>query len=413
MIYQMVNFICKKWSILLDNQQLSSSLKKMVALYESFKEFKVYSVFNFIKRKNSDIYNDLITQDRKIKKSLTIQTTLGDILGLIITYGFKIMIVIEGITKRLTIGSITMYIESSDYLQNSFINIIASILRLYENCLYLNGYQRIIEKADLIVASQKKNLITEFNVDSIEFKDVFFKYKTGMTFALKNINLKLKKGEICTIVGFNGSGKTTLIKLIAGLYEPTSGEIYVNGINIKNYDMDIYRSKISVVFQDFVKLPMSIKDNICMSDVKNINNMEAVIKAAEFGLADSFIEAFPKQYEEKISIGWDGSKELSTGQWQRLNISRCYFKNSADVFLLDEPTSTLDLKTEYTIYNNIKKYKDKKINVIITHRFVNIRNMDLIVVLEKGSIAEIGNHFELYKKNSLYTELYNIHSKLT
>lgn len=385
----------------------------MIALYESFKEFKIYSVFDFIKRKNNDIYMDLINQDKKIRKTLTVQSTLGDILGLVITYGFKIMIVIGGITKRLTIGSITMYIESSDYLQNSFINIIASILRLYENCLYLSGYKRIIEKADLIVANQKENLITEFSVDSIEFKDVFFKYKTGTTFALKNISLKLKKGEIYAIVGFNGSGKTTLIKLIAGLYEPTLGEIYVNGINIKNYDMNIYRSKMSVAFQDFVKLPMSIRDNICISDVKNIENENAVVKAAEFSSADSFIEALPKQYEEKISIGWDGSKELSTGQWQRLNISRCYFKNSADVFLLDEPTSTLDLKTEYAIYNNIKKYKDEKINVVITHRFVNIRNMDLIVVLENGSIAEIGNHSELYEKKSVYTELYNIHSKLT
>jgi len=251
------------------------------------------------------------------------------------------------------------------------------------------------------------------SIDSIEFKDVSFKYKTGTAFALNNISLKLKKGKIYTIVGFNGSGKTTLIKLIAGLYEPTLGEICVNGINIKNYDMDIYRSKMSVAFQDFVKLPMSIRDNICISDVKNIDNKDAVIKAAEFSSADNFIEVLPKQYEEKISIGWVGSKELSTGQWQRLNISRCYFNNSADVFLLDEPTSTLDLKTEYAIYNNIKKYRDKKINVIITHRFVNIRNMDAIVVLENGSIAETGNHSELYEKNSVYTELYNIHSKLT
>ncbi|HWQ77150.1 MAG TPA: ABC transporter ATP-binding protein, partial [Syntrophomonas sp.] len=207
------------------------------------------------------------------------------------------------------------------------------------------------------------------------------------------------------IVGYNGSGKSTLIKLILGLYTPTKGEMLINGISIDRYDKEAYFEKMSATFQDPVKLPLTVRENIGISRSKDIGDMEIIKKASAAGKSYDFINSLRNKFETKLLIGWKNSEELSTGQWQRIAISRGFVRDS-QVMVFDEPTASLDAKSESEVFKNVMSKNSIRINILITHRFVNIYSIDEIIVLNQGEINGIGNHDFLFRTNGLYYDLY-------
>ncbi|MEK5550490.1 ABC transporter ATP-binding protein [Paenibacillus sp. FSL L8-0689] len=384
-----------------------SSLKDMIVTYENFKEMKLFSNISFIQNIINNIFEQIIEQDKNVKKTLTIKSTVGDSIQQLLTYLFKIIIVINGIMSKLSIGVIIMSIETATKLQNALINLISYALTLYENCLYLLSFERL-NKINLIKSEEiREDLIKDFVVDSIEFIGVYFKYPSSNSYILENINLTLKKGFDYAVVGYNGSGKTTLIKLILGLYAPTKGEILINGINRTMYDKKAYFEKMSAMFQDFVKFPLTIRENIGISMTNNIKDMPVIIEASVLGQAYDFINELNRKFDTNLLIGWENSEDISTGQWQRLAISRSFVRE-ADVMVFDEPTAALDAKTESEVFKNMVNKKTDRINIIITHRFTNIKNIDQIIVIHEGKVDAVGDHDFLMSNNKIYAELYDI-----
>ena len=241
----------------------------------------------------------------------------------------------------------------------------------------------------------------------LEFKNVSFKYPRSKEFTLKNISIKINEGEKLSVVGLNGAGKTTFIKLLARLYDPTEGEILLNGVNINEYDYDEYMKLLSVVFQDFKLMSFSIKENIALNDFNKVKDeeIEEVLIKSGFG---KDLEKLPKGINTPIYKNFDeGGIEFSGGQAQKLAIARAVYKD-APIVILDEPTAALDPKAEYEIYSKFNELIGKKTTIYISHRLSSCRFCDNIAVFQKGKLIQYGTHDELVKdKGNEYETMYS------
>ena len=299
-----------------------------------------------------------------------------------------------------------MHINSIDNFRNSIITILNTMASIYEDGLYVNNLFEFLEIKNNIMRENQKYIQ---EISKVEFRHVWFKYPNTEKYILEDINFVIEKGKSYSFVGLNGSGKTTIIKLILNLYNPTRGEILVNDINLSNIDMEEYLSKIGVVFQDFMKYPLTISENISIASVRQMNNKNKIEKAAKLSGADQFINKLPKKYDTSLFREWEDGVQLSIGQWQKIAISRAFLEDFP-VIILDEPTASLDAYAEFELYKKFKDIVKNKTSILIAHRFSTIKLADLIYVIKNGKIIESGSHNELMKLNGEYAYLYRIQS---
>jgi len=244
----------------------------------------------------------------------------------------------------------------------------------------------------------------------IEFKNVSFRYPNTKRYILKNFNLTIQTGDKIAFVGENGAGKTTLIKLLLRFYDVTDGEIIINGVNIKHINLEKWYTLIGALFQDFIKYQFTFKENIYFGNKKEINNLDLLKEAIKKSGANEYVKDLPLQYDQTVGKMFKNGIDLSGGQWQKLALARAFFKN-APMLILDEPTSAIDAKAEYEIFQHVQELQKDKTVIIISHRFSTVRNADKIFVLDEGKIIEEGNHETLMKKKGLYAELFNIQAQ--
>ena len=239
---------------------------------------------------------------------------------------------------------------------------------------------------------------------TIEFKNATFHYPNTEYKVFDNLNLKIESGDKVAIVGENGAGKSTLIKLLMRFYLLDSGEILINGVDIRDIKINSLYSQVATLFQDFNHYAMSATDNIAISGIGVDQN--AVEKSAKLSGAHNLIQKLPKKYKTYLDMSFKDGVDLSGGQWQRIALARAFYRN-ANMIILDEPTSAIDAKAEYEIFNNIFEKHDGKTAIIVSHRFSTVRKADHIVVIDEGKIVESGTHSELVQHNSKYAEMFN------
>jgi ATP-binding cassette, subfamily B, bacterial len=244
----------------------------------------------------------------------------------------------------------------------------------------------------------------------IEFRNVSFRYPKTDRYILKNFNLTIQSGQKVALVGENGAGKTTIIKLLLRFYDVTDGEILLNGINIKDVSLDEWHKYIGALFQDFIKYQFTFKENVYFGNTTKTNDEKLLKNAIQKSGADTYLQSLPKNINQVLGKMFEDGIDLSGGQWQKLALARAFFRN-APILVLDEPTSAIDAKAEYEIFENVQKLQNDKTVIIISHRFSTVRNADRILVLDEGNIIEEGNHAKLMKKNGLYAELFNIQAQ--
>ncbi|MFN3163540.1 MAG: ABC transporter ATP-binding protein [Pseudohongiellaceae bacterium] len=324
----------------------------------------------------------------------------------IFAYGWVGFAAIAG---TITIGQMTMYIAQFRLGQNAVTNSLTSINGMYEDNLYLSNLTEYLEhKVPETTGDQTHGPDPD---DGIRFENVSFHYPGSDIPALDRVSLHLRAGESLAIVGENGSGKTTLIKLLTRLYTPTEGNIYFQGLELREWDVDALRQRIGVIFQDFARYQMLVGENIGIGDVSELGEQDQIATAAAKGMADEFIKDLPEQYQTQLGTWFKNGKELSGGQWQKIALSRAFMRSKADVLILDEPTAAIDARAEAEIFAHFRELTDNRISIIISHRFSTVRMADHIIVLEKSRIIEEGSHEELLAADGQYAHLFNLQAQ--
>jgi ATP-binding cassette subfamily B protein len=289
-------------------------------------------------------------------------------------------------------------------------NILSSVTRLYENQLFLRNFYEFLDLEPKLIDPKDPLAIPEHSEFSVELDNVSFNYPSSKAIVVNDVSFKIKRGEHIAIVGENGAGKTTLIKLLCRLYEPTDGCIKFNGNDIKKYSIEDFRKHLSVVFQDFAKYNVSAKENIWYGNVDVDITSPRIEEAAKLSGADEVIKKLPHGYETILGKRFTEGQDVSVGQWQKVAIARAFMRD-AELLILDEPTSALDPEAEAHIIAKFSELTKGKTAIIISHRLSTVKNVDRVLVLDDGALAENGTHDELIELDGIYAKLFELQAK--
>ncbi len=371
------------------------------------KEIKLFNLSDFIGTRFNLLANRYYEANKKLVITQGIRNGLLNIIGTLSYYGAYIFIIMKTVGGIFSVGQLTFLSSSFNRLKTLLQGIFSRFGRIAENALYLQDYFEFIDYENLDGRPSSYLAIPTEIKKGFEFIDVRFSYPGSDNEVLKGINFSIKAGEKMAFVGENGSGKTTLIKLMLKFYEPTSGKILLDGVDIKNYNSDDYQKLFGVIFQDFVQYEFTIGENIAIGKIEDVENENKIETAANKSLAADFIKNFEKKYKQQLGKRFRSGRELSGGQWQKVALGRAYMKD-AKVMILDEPTSALDARAEYEAFQRFIGLTKGKTSVIISHRFSTVRMADKILVLKDGLIHEYGTHEELLENDSTYAELFEL-----
>ncbi|MDQ5913617.1 MAG: transporter protein [Patescibacteria group bacterium] len=312
----------------------------------------------------------------------------------------------RAVEGAITIANFSFYAGVLNQFSSSMRNLSSIISRSSESILYTKDVYSILDVNATIVSPTDAIKLNKAEIPTIEFKDVSFAYRSNPDEKiLENLNLTIKPGEHLALVGENGAGKTTIIKLLLRLYDVTEGQILVNGINIKELDLDSYWRQIGVLFQDFNRYPFDIKTNIELGRVTKTPTKKEIDRAVELSNLGPILNKLPKGINTILDNSFEEGVEPSGGQWQRVALARAFYRNS-NILILDEPTAAVDANAEYEIFNNIFTHYGDKTALIISHRFSTVKRAQRIVVLDKGRIIEEGSHKDLMNNSKLYAGMF-------
>lgn len=377
-------------------------------LFENFsygKEIRINSMDNWLLSRERQYFNRV---NANIKKQNNLYIKAGNwsavftFVQQVAAYGYLLACIIKGM---ISIGSFTMYIGAVTSFAASLKSVLSSVTEIRAYDMYYDDLDEYLSTPTKLREGKRQEDIVDY---TIEFKNVGFRYLGSEKYALKNINLTIRSGQKLSIVGESGAGKTTFVKLLTRLYDPTEGEILLNGINIKELDYEFYMSLFSTVFQDYKLLSLSLKENVALSLPIDDRKVEQVLERV--GLGEK-LSKLPKGINTAVYKNFDETGfEPSGGEGQKIALARALYKD-APIVILDEPTAALDPRAEYEMFQNFNKIVEGKTAVYISHRLSSTKFSDAIVVFEKGRIAEYGTHEELLHRNGLYKELFNMQAQ--
>ena len=372
---------------------------------EIIQEAKIYGFGNYIANKYNIANKSFINAVIKTSNLRYLFLSINNILSAIILAGIQVYLISQTIVGRISLQGYTFYLENINQIGSVLDAIQTDVSKIYENSLYIIEYKEFRELEDKVPKPLNSIVIDDLKAPSIEFKNVSFKYPMSENYIYKNLSFKINAGEKIALVGENGSGKTTIIKLLARFYDVNEGEILVNNINIKEIDLTSYYKLWGVLFQYFARYWFTLRENIGIGNLEDINNIELIKAAGEKADLSSIVEKLPFHYENMLSTDFDHGKDLSGGEWQKVGIARGLFANPKFI-VLDEPTSALDALAEAKVFNEITHVASDTTMIIVSHRFATVRTADKIIVLENGQISEMGSHEQLMEHKKLYYKMF-------
>ena len=385
-------------------------LEHVLTVDSSVKEVKLFGLGEPLLRS----YHDLLWTFYREDTALAVRRSRISVLwGLVssasyyVAYGYILWRTVGG---TITLGDMTLYLTLCRQSQGTFQGLLGSINSLYENGLFLTNLFGYLNQESRMAAAPEAIPVPRPIQQGIEFRGVSFRYPDREEWALEDVSLTVRPGEKLALVGANGAGKTTLIKLLTRLYDPTEGQILLDGVDLRDYALDDLRARVGVIFQDFVRYQTSARENIGFGQIGALDDVERLEVAAERGGADEVVAALPEGYDAMLGRWFDGGHELSGGQWQKIALARAFMRDG-EVLVLDEPTAALDAEREYAIFQRFRRLTEGKIALLISHRFSTVRMADRIAVLENGRITELGTHGELLARGGTYAHLFNLQAE--
>lgn len=370
------------------------------------KEIRLNSLGKWLLDRERHYFTKANENQKKQNDGFMISGFFGALFTLIqqsVAYAYLLHCVING---TVSIGSFTMYTSAVTTFSFAFRQVLDSLIEIQAYDTY---YDKLDEYLHLPKTLREgKEPIAKDSAHLIEFKNVSFQYSGSDTYALKNVTITIPFGQKLSIVGENGAGKTTFVKLLTRMYDPTEGEILLDGVNIKKIDYDQYMSLFSSVFQDYKLFSFSIKDNVALAQPMNRDRIKDILAYVGFGekldkLQNGIDTSVFKNFDEE-------GFEPSGGEGQKIALARALYKD-APIMLLDEPTAAMDPKAEYDLYQKFSEMVQGKTAVYISHRLSSAKFCDVIAVFRNGQIVEYGSHDELYRQGGLYTALFSMQSQ--
>lgn len=385
-------------------------LRFIGASNETAKEIKIFGLEHFIKKRFENVAKRYFEANKKLALKRTFWGIALNVFGEIAYYFAYIFLIQKTIASTLTIGSLVFLSGSFARLSTIMQSILIRFSQISESALYIKDYFDFLAIKPNIHNTAKPIPFPKTLSKGFEFKNVGFQYPGSDKWAIRNISFHFIPSEKLALVGENGAGKTTLVKLVSRLYDPNEGEIFLEGINLKLYDIHDLRRNIGVIFQDYVKFQFLASENIAIGDIDKLEEIETIKQSAIASLADPIIKNLPLQYNQMLGNRFSNGIDLSGGEWQKVALARAYMRNST-VLVLDEPTAALDARAEFEAFQRFAKLTQGKMAILISHRFSTVRMADRILVLKNGQLSEIGTHEELLQNNGLYAELFNLQAK--
>ncbi len=390
--------------------RLLNYLEMLLTGNDTVKEIKLFGLGKPLLKRYQELFTQFYLEDLAISQRRTLAGLVWGLLSNLAYYGSYAWIVLRTVAGRITLGDMTMFLGIFRQSQSSIRSLLDSLNRLYESNLYLDNLLDYLKLQPLLVAPANGLTVPAPIRQGIEFRNVSFCYPGSDTFVLRNINLHIQPSERIALVGLNGAGKTTLIKLLTRLYDPTEGQILLDGVDLREYDLTSLHQCFGVIFQDFVRYQFTVRENIGFGQVDALDDLDRIKDAADRGGADSIVEKMPKGYDTMLGRRWEKGQELSGGQWQKIALARAFMRK-AEVLVLDEPTSALDAEAEYEVFRRFGELMEGRIAVLISHRFSTVRMADRIVVLSAGKILELGSHAALMSLDGAYARLFNLQAE--
>lgn len=371
-------------------------------------EVRSYRLYDYFFNERKKLFHDFIKGNTDITAkeiAVSLFTSAFSMMGAVLVGIWLIQKTVRGI---IPVSEFYLLITAIMTLVIGLMALSDQIASNSKSMMFINYIFEYMKETDVIENKELK--IENKSIHEICFENVGFKYKGTEHYALKNINVHFDTSKTICLVGENGSGKSTFVKLLLRIYDPTEGRILLDGIDLKNYDLNELRRFYGVLFQDYVRFSDSVRNCIGFGNIDQLQNTESIVEAAKLSGADAFIQDYEKGYNTNLSkMFFSESIEPSGGQWQKIAISRTVYSD-ARVLILDEPTAALDPKSEVKMFDTFKKISKSKSTFIISHRMYITKLADKIIVLDDGNIIEDGNFQELIKLKNKFYSMYKIQS---
>ena len=374
---------------------------------ESAKELKLFKLGDFLYERVSQINDELIGRNRGLAKRRMRSGALFLVLGSLGYYGVYAALLFRTIHGGLTLGELTFLAGALAGCSRQVQAVFSSFTDIAHQALFLTDLFGLFA-----VQPKIRNAVNAIPApravrDGFEFRKVSFAYPGSDRLILKDVNLRIGAGERIAVVGENGQGKSTLVKLIPRLYEPTSGKILLDGIDLREYDIDSLRREIGVIFQDFVHYDMTARENITLGSIDYARDQLRLHEAARKSGAGKIIDSLPHGFDQMLGKRFEDGTDLSGGEWQKFALARAYLRD-AGILILDEPTAALDALAEYEVFSRFAELTKGKIAILISHRLSTVRMADRIVVLKDGEIHEEGTHHQLIANGGRYASMFEL-----
>jgi ATP-binding cassette, subfamily B, bacterial len=374
---------------------------------EAAKELKLFGLRKFLSERFTNLSDEIYGQNVALNRR---KLTAGAMLSMVGTAGYYsayVFVIWRAAAGTLSIGAMTFLTLAIQQASSNIEQIFSTLAGIGDQALFLTDLLAFFEMKPTIRSKPNALPAPRPIRRGVEFRNVSFSYPGNPRLVLDQINFTLHNGERLALIGENGQGKTTIVKLVTRLYDPTGGEILLDGIDLREYDLDDLHREIGVIFQDFMRYEMTARENIAVGRIEEIENLELVKNAARKSMADQTIGRLSHGYDQMLGRRFEQGIDLSGGEWQKVALARAYLRD-AQLLILDEPTASLDARSEFEVFHRFSELTAGKMALFISHRFSTVRSADRILVLENGKITEEGTHDQLASQGGRYAEMFEM-----